>query len=402
VVLVACFLAVLFAYVLSSRRLERTVITGPIVFLAAGVAAQGLVGASPTGERGHELFLAVAETSLVLLLFADASRTNLRLLRRIGNLPARLLTAGMLGSIVLGGLAATVVFGGLSLWQAGILAAILAPTDAGLGQIIVRSKTVPDTIREALAVEAGLNDGLAVPFLLFFMALSITGDGGSEARLVVLIRDQLGLGALIGLAIGGGGGALLSWSRRRRWTADELGPIAIVVLPLLCILAAEAAGASMFIAAFVAGLATRATFSHAPRHSMAFTEGWGQLLSFAIFFLFGLIVAREWRLLDARFFIYAALSLTLVRMLPVALSLVGTGLDRASTLFIAWFGPRGLASIVLGLVYLEQHAGIAGSETIRLATTATVLLSIVAHGLTAVPGTRWIEKSRKSEVGSRK
>jgi NhaP-type Na+/H+ or K+/H+ antiporter len=285
-----------------------------------------------------------------------------------------------------------VVFGGLSIWQVGILAAILAPTDAGLGQIIVRSEQVPARIREALGVEAGLNDGLSVPFLLFFMALATAG-GSTEAHLLSLIRDQLGLGALIGAAIGGGGGALLAWSRRRGWTTEELGPIAVVVLPLLCLLAAEGAGASMFIAAFVAGLAVQTTFTHAPRHSVEFAEGWGQLLCYAVFFLFGLLVVQEWRLLDARLFVYAALSLTIVRMLPVALALIGTGLDRATVLFMGWFGPRGLASIVLGLVYLEHQAGVAGAETIRLATMATVLLSIVAHGLTAVPGIGWLRRS---------
>jgi NhaP-type Na+/H+ or K+/H+ antiporter len=143
----------------------------------------------------------------------------------------------------------------------------------------------------------------------------------------------------------------------------------------------------MFIAAFVCGLAAQVPFRTVARHSIEFAEDWGQLLNFFVFFLFGLFVARDWDQLTGTAMLYAILSLTLVRMLPVAVALVGSGLDRSTTLFMGWFGPRGLASIVLGMVYLEQQADLPGESTLRLAVLATVLLSVFAHGLSAAPGT---------------
>ncbi len=168
--------------------------------------------------------------------------------------------------------------------------------------------------------------------------------------------------------------------------AESLAQLGVVAMPLLCVIASEASGASMFIAAFVAGLAVQAGFSEVGRHSVEFTENWGQLFNYFVFFLFGLLVARAWAQFTPAVLLYAVLSLTVVRMVPVALALRGTGLSRPTVLFMGWFGPRGLASIVLGLIYIEQQANLPGESTIRLAVMATVLLSIVAHGLSAMPG----------------
>jgi len=281
-----------------------------------------------------------------------------------------------------------VCFAGLTWWEAGILAAILAPTDAGLGQIIVASPRVPARIRQALNVEAGLNDGLSVPFLMLFVAGAASFGHGENASGVLgrFLLEQIGYGAAIGVAIGLGGGLLLGQAERRRWMSAPLAQLGVVALPLLCMIASEESGASMFIAAFVAGLAVQVGFPQVSRHSVEFTEDFGQLFNFFVFFLFGLFVARTWQDFTAAVVLYAILSLTVVRMLPVALALAGTGMSRATVLFMGWFGPRGLASIVLGLVYLEQQTNLAGENTIRLAVMATVLLSVVAHGLSAMPG----------------
>ena len=168
--------------------------------------------------------------------------------------------------------------------------------------------------------------------------------------------------------------------------AEPLGQLGVVALPLLCVLASEATGASMFIAAFVAGLAAQAGYAEVDRKSVEFTEGWGQLFNLFVFFLFGLFVARDWGQFSPALALYGLLSLTVIRMVPVALALSGTGLSRPTVLFMGWFGPRGLASIVLGLVYLEQAVNLPGESTIRLAVMTTVLLSILAHGLSALPG----------------
>lgn len=388
--LIAVFVAVVFVYSLVSRRLQQTILTGPIVFTAAGALMAFWPEAMTEFTLDRSGLLLVAELGLVMTLFTDASRIGLQMLKGQANLPLRLLSTGMLLTIALGALCAMVALGTLSWWEAGILAAILAPTDAGLGQVVVGSADVPSRIRQALNVEAGLNDGLAVPFLMFFIALASTNLGGTSGGSVLtqFMVEQLGYGTAVGLAVGLIGGWLLGVSRRKRWMDEPWTQLGVVALPLFCALASHASGASMFIAAFVAGLAVQAGFREVGKHSVEFTEDWGQLLNLFVFFLFGLLVARAGLQFTPKIVLYAVLSLTLVRMLPVALALRGTGLHRSSVLFIGWFGPRGLASVVLGMVYLESEIHLPGESTIRQAVMATVLLSILLHGLTALPGTR--------------
>jgi NhaP-type Na+/H+ or K+/H+ antiporter len=390
--LIACFIVLLFVFSLVSGRLEKTVVTPPIVFAIAGSGMAMAMGPRSGGGNLHG-FLTLAEIGLVLLLFTDASRTDLKVLRSIRELPVRLLSIGLLLSIAMGAALAKLVFPSLSIWEAGIIGAILAPTDAGLGQIIVNSPKVPVKIRQALNVEAGLNDGLCVPFLLFFMAMA--GIGGSGGGFMRFIGEQLGIGLVVGGGIGLLGGWMIAVAGKRKWMSESYLQIAVVALPVCCLLLSEHVGASMFIAAFVAGLAVQVPFRDAGRHSVEFTEEWGQILNLSVFFLFGLLATGREGHFTTGAVLYAILSLTVVRMLPVALALAGTGLDRRAVVFIGWFGPRGLASIVLGLVYLAEAGNLPGEETTRLAVTATVFLSIFAHGLSANSGIRLLAKSTK-------
>jgi NhaP-type Na+/H+ or K+/H+ antiporter len=380
--LLLVFVLALFLFSLVSRPANRSPITPPIVFTAAGAAAAFLVAELPGDSHGGVL-LPVAELGLVFLLFADASHVNLSHFRKMRGLPTRLLGVGMPLTIALG-VSASLVLGGLSVWEAGILAAVLAPTDAGLGQAIVSDSRVPTKIREALTVEAGLNDGLAVPFLLFFIALAGPGDA-QDARLGRFVFEQLGIGTAVGLLVGRGAGWLQSSARSRGLVDEVFSKLGFLTLPVLCMLLARALDTSMFISAFVAGLALPRATGHMARHGIEFIEDWGQVINLMVFFVFGVIAATAWQDLRSAHFLYALLSLTVVRMLPVAVSLAGTGLSRASVAFIGWFGPRGLASIVLGLVYAERAAGTPHPE-ISHAIIATVLLSVFAHGLTARPG----------------
>jgi NhaP-type Na+/H+ or K+/H+ antiporter len=243
-------------------------------------------------------------------------------------------------------------------------------------------------VRQALNVEAGLNDGLSVPFLMFFMAMAIsaTGSASHEASLMQFIVEQLGYGALVGVGIGLFGGYLLSRASRREWMAHSFVKLAVVALPLLCLIVSVFVGASMFIASFACGLAIQAVYPDAGKHSVEFSEEWGQLLNLSVFFLFGILITQNLDQFRISHAVYAILSLTVIRMLPVAIALAGAGLSRSTILFMGWFGPRGLASIVLGLVYLEhQRAHMPDEPTIRLAVMMTVGLSIFAHGLSANP-----------------
>ena len=314
----------------------------------------------------------------MLLLFTDASRTDLQVLQNIRNLPARLLSTGMLLTILLGALAALVVFPQLSLWEAGISAAILAPTDAGLGQVIVNSPRVPMRIRQALNVEAGLNDGLSVPFLLFFIALAAGGtkapgaawpasSWSNLASACSSVRHRPGRRLAPGVAAGGVDHGIASrssaWSRCRCCVWWRPRPL----------------GASMFIAAFVAGLAVQVGFKEAGKHSVEFAEEWGQMFNLAVFFLFGML-ARALAAIQPR-------RVAVRRPEPDggADAAGGHRTDRHAAeprdgAVHGWFGPRGLASIVLGLVYLEQRSRTCRVTTIRLAVMVTVLVSIFAHG----------------------
>lgn len=385
------FILLLFLHGLISRKLEGTLITAPILFTAAGFSLEPVLKHALSAEHQNNAFLHLAEIGLVMLLFADASRTDLRLLKSIRNLAVRLLSFGMLLTIVLGALIALWVFPHLTIWEAGILAAILAPTDAGLGQIIVNSPLVPQRIRQSLNVEAGLNDGLSVPFLLFFMSLAVI-NGDHDKALGHFVVEQLGYGALLGAGLGLFGGWFVHFAIQRNWMADGYKQITVVVIPVLCLLLSEPIGASMFIAAFVAGLFVQVGFKEAGKHSIEFTEEWGQVLNLSVFFLFGMLTFSFAGEMHWSYVLYAILSLTIVRMLPVALALSGTGLQTSTKLFMGWFGPRGLASIVLGLVFLEEELHIVGESTIRLAVITTVLLSIFAHGFSAAPGIQWYRR----------
>ena len=384
-IIIAAFLLLIFLYSLVSKRLEHTILTAPVLFTAAGLLLVLTLPVAGELKTDRESFLLLAEIGLVLLLFSDASKIDLQVLKH-NTLPTRLLSIGMPLTILLGAIGAAMVFPGLSVWEAGVLAAILAPTDAGLGEVIVNSPRVPARIRQALSVEAGLNDGLAVPFLLFFIDLA---DKSTKSTSLVLVRfmvEQLGFGVLVGLAVGLAGGWLLGRARRKEWMADSLQQLGLVILPLLCVIGSEPVGASMFIAAYVAGLAVRFGFKEAGEHSLEFTESWGKLFNFFVFFLFGMLVARELNRFKLTYIVYGVVSLTVVRMFPVAISLIKTGLSAATVVFMGWFGPRGLASIVLALVYLEHESQLPGESIIRQAVAVTVLLSIFGHGFSTLPG----------------
>jgi len=385
-ILISVFTFLVFIYSLISKKLEKTVITAPILFCVVGMLIYFYTPVREEFNIEKPTLLMLAEIGLVMTLFTDATHVNRTILKQNKYMPVRLLTTGLLLTILLGTLAAMVIFKELTIWEAGILAAILAPTDAGLGQVIVNSPKVPERIRQSLNVEAGLNDGISVPFLMFFIALSLSGTHGAGSVLTRFVLEQLGLGVLLGLIIGYFGGMFLELARKNKWMTGSMQQLGLITLPFFCVLLSEPIGASMFIVAFVAGLAVQRKFKDAAAHSAEFTEGWGQLLNYLVFFLFGMFVVKEWGEFNYKMVLYAVISLTFVRMIPVAIALMGMKLSNYTVIFMGWFGPRGLASIVLGLVYLEQETNTAGQSLVRLAVLVAVAFSIFAHGFSTLPG----------------
>jgi NhaP-type Na+/H+ or K+/H+ antiporter len=385
---VVAFILLVYLYSLFSRRLEGTVLTISLIFTAAGIVLFLVAPAQVSRDVGSPVWLVLAEITYAIVLLNGATRINLRVLRRRMQLPGRLLVIGLPLTILSGMLAAALVLPELSLWEAGILACLLASTDTGLAELTVSSPRVPAFIREALNAESGLSDGLVVPLLMLFVSLIKAEAAGPGILFLRIAVQQIVFGILIGTVIGFAGGWLLGLARRRGWASAPFQQIAMIALAPLCMIVAESIDTSPFIAAFVAGIALQIGFREASEGIVEFSENQGRLLHMFVFFLFGTAagpVLAEFHLATV---IYAILSLTLVRMLPVAISMIRTRLSAASVLFMGWFGPRGLASIVLGLVVAGQDVQSAGSSLVRIGLMATVLLSIFAHGLSASPGTR--------------
>jgi len=372
---------------LVSKRLETSPVTAPMVFAGVGLALGplgfGLIELDAESDVLHTL----AEVTLGLVLFADASTIDLRILRRNLALPGRLLGLGLPLSIALGALAALWLFPHLGLWQAALIGAILAPTDAALGQAVVTSEKVPARIRQALNVESGLNDGICLPFVMMFLALAAGGASQPAAYWAEYAAAQLFLGPLAGFFVGRAGGRLLGRAAQAGWINENFERISSVALALLAFCFAEMIGGNGFIATFVGGLVFgNVAAKPLCKRALAFAEAEGQLLGLLAFLVFGAAtVAPTFETLGAAAVLYAVLSLTLVRMLPVSLGLLGSGLNLRSHLFIGWFGPRGLASILYVLLAVEA-SGLPHKEQIYAVVMCTVLLSVVLHGLTAAPG----------------
>jgi NhaP-type Na+/H+ or K+/H+ antiporter len=369
---------------LVSGRLERWDVSAPIAFVVLGL----VVTHGPTALVHFDLHSStvrsLAELALAVVLFADASRVNLRALRAEAAIPARLLAIGLPLSIAAGVATAAALFGSSGLWVAAAIGAIVAPTDAALGASIMEDDRVPAAVRRTLNVESGLNDGIATPFVNVFIAGAVTADalGGTHLTSAVV---QLAGGALLGIGIGVVGATLLALSRRHGWSAPGFRPLAILALALFSYSTAIVAGTNGFVAAFVAGIAFGTVDHGADEAVLQFTAEAGTLLSLLVWFVFGAVMLVP-GLEDAgwRDVVFALLALTVVRMVPVALSLIGSTLDRATVTFIGWFGPRGLASVVFGLIAVDALEP-AQSKVVLAAVTLTVALSVLLHGVTASP-----------------
>lgn len=386
-----------------SGRLAGTPVTPAMVFVAFGL----LVGPKVLGgidlSSSSATVRALAETTLALVLFSDASRIDPRALRRAAGVPARLLGIGLPLTVALGAVAAAAVFGQLSVEEAVILGVVLAPTDAALGQAVVTEPRVPQRIRQGLNVESGLNDGICVPLLFAAVAIAdvaseISGGRGPGT----LLLEEIGYGVLGGVVAGLVVAAIISQAGRRELIAGEWRQVVPAAGAALAYGTADALGGSGFIAAFVAGMVFRLALGRDPERLNQLTEQVGSVLNGVTFVLFGAVLLGPalaeltWDLA-----IYAVLSLTLVRMIPVVVAMSGSHARRPTLGFLGWFGPRGLASIVFAVIVVEESQ-LPHEHLIVLATYVTVGLSVVAHGLTAAPlagrYARWYEQHPRAKA----
>jgi NhaP-type Na+/H+ or K+/H+ antiporter len=386
---IAIFLILIFFFTLVSKRIEKTILTAPIIFTVAGMGVYLILPRLAEFELNNDTILLIAELTLALLLFTDATRIDLRKLLKETVIPERLLGIGMPLTILAGTVTAMLVFPGFPIWEAALLALILAPTDASLGQVVVKSNLVPERIRQALNVEAGLNDGLAMPLFTLFLGLAAATDPFVPGDWLIYTVEQIFFGLLIGIITGWLGGWLIGEAGNRVWSDESIQQLGLLALALISYGGAVFLGGNGFIAAFTGGLMVKRGFEDAKFHTSEFSEAWGQLLNYFVFFIFGMIAAKLLPQFNRATLLFAILSLTVVRMLPVAVAMIRTRLSSASVIFMGWFGPRGLASIVLGLIFLEGEVSLSFEITIVHAVAATVLLSIFAHGVTALPGIRW-------------
>ena len=375
-----------FCFSLVAGRLERAAMSGPMVFVLAGVLMGPLGLGWFDGDTTSTQLRVLADLTLATILFIDAANADLGTLKRQLRIPSRMLLIGLPGAIFLGTLFAALLFDVLTLYEAAILGTMLAATDAALGKAVVTNKAVPAWIREGLNIESGLNDGLCVPILFVFIALAL-GTGSEEGGTPLafkLVAEELGIGLAVGLGLTAVGTRLLRWCSNKGWVTEIWTQVTVVALAIACFSVAQSLHGSGYIAAFSGGLLFGFRAKDATHKLVLTAEATGETLALMTWMLFGAMVIGQaaqqftWEML-----VYAFLSLTVIRMLPIYLSLVGTGETTASKLFLGWFGPRGLASIVFAIIVVNED--VPGGEFVAMVVVLTVFFSLVAHGISANP-----------------
>lgn len=383
------------AYSMLSKAISKTILTLPILFVALGLLCAPLGPALGTPEDLRGPARLVAEITLVLVLFTDASSVRFAQLRNTFTIPLRMLVIGMPLTIALGTVVVLLINPQTGIALALLTAALLTPTDAALGQTVVSSPDVPRHLSQSINVESGLNDGLALPFVLFGAILASHSAVGTEG-LALMALTQIILGPLVGIAVGWSAARALDYVQQRDWIVDSAQGIVFLGTAFVSYIGSELVGGNGFIAAFVAG----AVFGNVYRHNIhfitEFMEGAGQLLTMSAFLIFGALMLPDalghmkWPT------VAVALSfLTFVRMLPIFLSLAGTGLATRDKLFLGWFGPRGLASILFTLIMMEEF-DLPHAEELLACVSLTVGLSVLLHGVSATPLAKYIGQFRQT------
>lgn len=374
-----------------SKRTKDTIVTLPMLYTLFGLLVGLLFTDWLSLTYEDSLVHIIAELTLVMVLATDASRISIGRVSRHHTLPMRMLGIGLPLTIVLGAILAAVVLGGLEFWEAVVLAVILAPTDASLGQSVVENPKVPVRIRQALNIESGLNDGIAMPFLVLAASLAVSSEVGIGSGVFLKFGlSQILFGVVTGVVTGFLGAKYIDWGRKSGWMSDGFRKIVWLALVLLCYGLAERLGGNGFIAAFCFGITSGNVIGELRSHTLLeYAEIETTLLMLLTYIIFGMVMLpTALEQINPSIVLYAVLSLTVVRMLPVAVSMIGSKLQAVSVLFLGWFGPRGIASILYVLLISENYE-LVGMETIYTVGMVTVFFSVMAHGITATPLADW-------------
>jgi NhaP-type Na+/H+ or K+/H+ antiporter len=350
----------------------------------------GILGVYDSKEVSH----LVAEIALIVLLFLDASQISIKQLKSQNAWPTRMLLIGLPLAIIFGTLVGMVFFPEWPLALVALVAAIMAPTDAALGQAVISNPAVPIDERQTLSVESGLNDGFALPIILFFASLvaMTSGSQSDETDWLLFGASQVLVGGAVGLAMGWASGKVFLFSESRKLTSNVYEGIGVLALTGSSYLLAEVLGGNGFISAFVAGLAFGNLVKGHCRFIYEFTESEGQMLIWASFLFIGIgllpqaIENISWQVAG-----YILVSLFLVRPLAIYLSLIGTTAKPITRLFFGWFGPRGLATALFALLVSKEILNDYSHSVLVIAINA-VWISAFLHGITAAPGANWYGK----------
>ncbi|WP_412049106.1 cation:proton antiporter [Hoeflea sp. Naph1] len=387
-------LAAFIAYSLLTKAVDRSLLTLPIIFMGVGYLVSDPLRAAAPPEILSEGKRLLAEFTLVLVLFADASHVRFSQLKQNWQLPGRMLLIGLPLSLIFGTLAVYLISPEGGIAMALLTAALLSPTDAALGQAVVSSPDVPERLSETINVESGLNDGLVLPVVLLGAILASAGvsDANTDG-LAIAALIQIVLGPLAGIAVGWSVARLLDLAQTRQLIAESAEGVVFVATAFAAYVFAEVIGGNGFIAAFVGGMVFGNTYRHHIRFIREFMDGAGQLLTMTSFLVFGALLLPDGiEHATASAVIIAVLFLTVVRMAAIWLSLLGTGLKIREKLFLGWFGPRGLASILFTLIIMDEYV-FANADELLACVSMTVAFSILAHGLSSTPLARRIGKT---------
>jgi NhaP-type Na+/H+ or K+/H+ antiporter len=384
--LLLTILAAFGLYALLSKAIDRSILTLPLIFTLVGLALSEPVTRHGNPEVLSEGKRLLAEITLILILFSDASHVRFSQLRKNWVLPARMLVVGMPLTVGLGTVIVFWLNPASGFAMALLTAAVLTPTDAALGQAVLKSPDVPEKLSETINVESGLNDGLALPFVLLGALLVSAEIGQAETgSLAISSVLQIIVGPLAGIAIGWAMARLTDAAQDRDLMGEAAGGIVFLSTAFGAYLMAEQIGGNGFISAFVAGMVFGNSYRHDIHFITEFMEDVGQLLTMAAFLVFGAILLTDGLLhMTPKVFVLAILFLTVVRMAPIFLSLTGTGLTVRDKLFLGWFGPRGLASILFTLIIVDEF-DLPGEAELLACVSMTVAMSVLLHGLSATP-----------------